>query len=225
MNVRYPLGVFLILILLTACTFRANGEPDWGALQVNIANAPAAAVPSDLAAQMQWQEPAAATPEEVELGRLLFFDPLLSANDTISCASCHHPDLGFGDGLGRARGVTDVQLPRSAMQLWNVGVKSHLTWDGRVTTLEAQMLEGPFFHPDEMGNTPEEMMAKINANAEYQAMFNAIYGGVEPANAASAISAFQRTLISNNSPFDRYAAWDFYALTGAQRRGFEIFKG
>jgi cytochrome c peroxidase len=225
MNVRHPFYLLLFLTLLTACTPGGEGDPNWSALQVRIGNAPAAAIPSDLAAQMQWQALPDPNPEEVELGRLLFFDPLLSKDNTISCASCHHPDLGFGDSLGRSIGVSQTPLRRSAMQLWNVGLKSHLTWDGRVTTLEAQMLEGPFFHPDEMGNTPDEMMAKINANPTYQQMFTEIYGGVEPGYAASAISAFQRTLISTNSPFDRYAQGDFYALTGAQRRGFEVFKG
>lgn len=225
MNGCRSFSLILILLLLIACTSRANGDPDWSALQVRVGNAPAADVPGDLAVQMQWQDLPSPNPEEVELGRLLFFDPLLSKNNTVSCASCHHPDLGFGDSLGRAVGVTQIPLRRSAMQLWNVGLKSHLTWDGRVTTLEAQMLEGPFFHPDEMGNTPDEMMAKISANPTYQEMFTALYGGVEPGYAASAISAFQRTLLSTNSPFDKYAQGDFYALTGAQRRGFEIFKG
>lgn len=225
MKVWYPLLLPIVLLCFVACSNPNAGDPDWAALQVRIANAPAASVPADLAAEMQWQALPDPNPDEVELGRLLFFDPLLSVDNTISCASCHHPDLGFGDGLGRARGVTQVPLRRSAMQLWNVGLKSHLTWDGRATTLEAQMLEGPFFHPDEMGNTPDEMMAKINANATYLQLFNRIYGGVEPGYAASAIAAFQRTLISTNSPFDRYAQGDFYALTGAQRRGFELFRG
>lgn len=225
MVMRRPFLLLLLFLCFTACTARTDGSPDWGALQVRIGTAPAAAVPADLAAQMAWQEIPAPNPEEVELGRLLFFDPLLSKDNTISCASCHHPDLGFGDGLGRAIGITRIPLRRSAMQLWNVGYKSHLTWDGRATTLEAQMLEGPFFHPDEMGNSPDEMVAKLEANPTYREMFTALYGGVEPGYAASAIAAFQRTLTSTNSPFDRYADGDFYALTGAQRRGFELFKG
>ncbi len=215
----------LVFLLLTACATQTDGAPDWDALQVRIGNAPAAGVPADLAEQMVWQELPAADPAEVELGRLLFFDPLLSKDNTISCASCHHPDLGFGDGVGRAVGVSRIPLRRHAPQLWNVGYKSHLTWDGRVTTLEAQMLEGPFFHPDEMGSTPEEMMEKLEANETYREMFTQLYGGIEPGYAASAIAAFQRTLTSTDSPFDRYANGDFYALTGSQRRGFEIFRG
>lgn len=169
-----------------------------------------------------------ASPEEAELGRLLFFDPVLSEADDIACASCHHPDLGFSDGRPTAVGMTGVDLPRNTLALWNVSYVQSLFWDGRVGSLEEQALV-PLTHADEMGvGDTATMAAQVAAIPEYVAMFDAAFGGgaaaVTPANIAHALSAFQRTLISDDAPFDRYAAGDFDALTAQQRRGLAVFR-
>ncbi len=91
-----------------------------------------------------------ATAAQVELGRQLFFDPALSENNDVSCATCHHPDLGFSDGLVTAAGHDGTPLDRNTPSLWNVAYAQNLFWDGRVSSLEEQV-KVPLTHPNEMG--------------------------------------------------------------------------
>ncbi|MEK6223065.1 MAG: right-handed parallel beta-helix repeat-containing protein, partial [Chloroflexota bacterium] len=178
------------------------------------------------------------TDSKVVLGRMLFFDPVLSEDNDMSCATCHHPDLGFSDGLPQAIGrggknigparTEGVTLQRSTPSLWNVAYTNFMFWDGRVATLEEQALV-PLTHPDEMGITDAtQMAAELSDIPEYLAMFKDAFGGdpeiISIENVANAIAAFERTLISNNSPFDQYANGDFNALTPAQRRGIRLFR-
>jgi len=86
------------------------------------------------------------TPAQIDLGRYLFFDPILSIDGTVSCASCHDPALAFSDGQAQATGIGGQTLPRSAPSLWNVGFLSTLLWDGAQSTLESQM-QGPLYSP------------------------------------------------------------------------------
>lgn len=214
----------LALIFIAARSQRAS--VDWTALGVRVRPGPGAAVPRELAAAMQgWPEPNGSTSDaEAELGRLLFFDPILSGPNTISCATCHHPDLGFSDSLARSVGAAGEPLPRSAPTLWNSTFKPHLTWDGRAASLESQMVEGPLFDHTEMAADPIVLVEELQNTPDYARRFEELYGTVSLDTMAQAIAAFQRTLVSQNSAFDRYAAGDFYALTGAQRRGFEVFR-
>ncbi|MBX7234376.1 MAG: right-handed parallel beta-helix repeat-containing protein [Caldilineales bacterium] len=170
---------------------------------------------------------AAGTAEQVELGRLLFFDPVLSQKNDIACASCHQPDLGFSDGRPTPVGTSGVPLQRNAPSLWNVGFVQNLFWDGRETSLEKQV-ETPLTHPDEMGVTDTAALAaELAAIPEYAQRFQAAFGGEQPIsleNMSAALAAFERSLLSQNSPFDRYAAGDFDALTPQQRRGLALFR-
>ena len=168
------------------------------------------------------------TPEKVTLGQALFFDPVLSEDNEMACATCHHPDLGFSDGLPTAAGLDGAALARNTPGLWNVAYEQHLFRDGRVDSLEDQALI-PLTHPGEMAvGDLEQMAAELAAIPEYVALFDAAFGGgaaaVNPANTARALAAFQRTLISNDAPFDRYAAGQFDALSPKQRRGLAIFR-
>ena len=169
----------------------------------------------------------ATTPEKVALGRLLFFDPILSVNDDIACATCHHPDLAFSDGQARPTGASGKMMPRNAPGLWNVVYQKSLFWDGRAASLEDQV-QTAVTHVDEMGSDPADMEAQLQAIPEYVTMFNAAFGGGEAAvtlaHATQAIAAFERTLVSNNSPFDQYAAGNFDSLTQQQRRGLNLFR-
>jgi parallel beta-helix repeat protein len=169
----------------------------------------------------------ATTPEKAELGRMLFFDPALSQNDDMSCATCHHPDLGFSDGRPTAAGAGGVALARNAPGLWNVGYAGNLFWDGRETSLEAQAMF-PLTHADEMGvENTDDLVAELQANPEYVQLFEQAFGAGEPINQENigrALAAFERTLISDDSPFDRYAAGDYDALTAQQRRGLAVFR-
>lgn len=174
--------------------------------------------------QAAWPDSPPVDADRAELGWLLFYDPVLSVDNNMSCASCHHPDMGFSDGRTLALGAHDVDLRRNTPTLWNVAFVESLFWDGRVGSLEEQMLI-PLTHVDEMGAEPDDILADLIAIPEYVERFEAAYDdGVTLENVIDAIASFQRTLISRNAPFDRFAAGDFNALTPSQRRGFDIFR-
>jgi parallel beta-helix repeat protein len=165
------------------------------------------------------------TPEKAELGRLLFFDPILSKNQDMSCATCHNPSLGFSDGLQTAKGSDGTFLPRNAPTLWNVGYSTKFFWDGRAESLEEQM-SVPLHAENEMAADDGEIVARLKAIPEYAQLFEAAYGNdpITIENTQSAIASFERTLISKDSPFDKYAAGQFDALTAQQRRGLNLFR-
>jgi len=165
------------------------------------------------------------TAATVELGRQLFFDPVLSVSRSMSCATCHHPDLGFSNGL-------PVSTPRSGapgrnvQTLWNTGFNRFLLWDGRETSLESQA-RLPLTLPNEMAETPAQLETTLWAIPAYVALFAQAFGDGDAAisfeNVTRALAAFQRTLISDNSPVDRYLARETGALTAAQQRGLALF--
>lgn len=174
--------------------------------------------------QAAWPETAPVDEQQAALGKLLFYDPVLSANDDRSCATCHHPDLGFSDGRKVAQGAHGEDLRRNAPSLWNVAYATSLFWDGRAASLEDQMLV-PLTAADEMGADVDDLLAQLEAIPEYRRLFSAAFAdGITIKNVTAAIAAFERTLISRDSPFDRFAAGDFNALTPAQRRGFNVFR-
>ena len=162
------------------------------------------------------------TPEKTELGRMLFFDPVLSKEQDTSCATCHNPSLGFSDGLQTAK-----KLQRNSISLWNVVYGTHFFWDGRATSLEEQMLI-PLQAENEMAGAPEEVVSRLKAIPAYVTLFDSAYGGgadsVNMENVQAALASFERTLVTQNSPFDRYAAGQFEALTAQQRRGLDLFR-
>ncbi|HKY05890.1 MAG TPA: parallel beta-helix domain-containing protein [Blastocatellia bacterium] len=176
--------------------------------------------------------------ERVALGRLLFFDPVLSGANDVSCATCHHPDLGFSDGRGLSMGKGGTGLGpdrkggaairRGAPTVWNSAFNHKQFWDGRAADLEEQAA-GPIENELEMAEKPENLVRELQAIAEYVARFDRAFGGANGSavtfeNAAKAIAAFERTLTANNSPFDRYVAGDRAALTPEQVRGFNLFR-
>lgn len=176
--------------------------------------------------QASWPDLPPVDAAQARLGWLLFYDPVLSGDNSMSCASCHHPDLGFSDGRQVGIGSDEGNLRRNVPSLWNVAYATSLFWDGRAPNLEEQMLV-PLTAPNEMNADPDELVAELRAIPEYVEHFSAVYGGEQPItleNVINAISSFQRTLISSNSPFDRFAAGDFNALTAPQRRGFDVFR-
>jgi cytochrome c peroxidase len=167
------------------------------------------------------------SPQQIDLGRYLFFDPLLSGDNSLSCASCHHPDLGFTDGLPRAIGIGGAQVKRGAPSLWNVAFLAKFFWDARASTLEEQM-QGPLYAPDEMATSPEDLLRKLGENPAYVRLFQQAFPGSEGppnlGNVYTAIAAFQATLISVNSRYDRYAHGYHDALTDNEIEGMNIFR-
>ncbi|WP_299981659.1 cytochrome c peroxidase [uncultured Pseudoteredinibacter sp.] len=166
------------------------------------------------------------SPQQIDLGRYLFFDPILSANQVQSCASCHQPDKGFSDGHGRSVGFDGKLLPRSAPSLWNSAFLDRFFWDGRAKTLEEQA-KGPLYAPEEMNNKPEELLERLNQNKEYQRLFRAAFPGsiaIEESQLLTVLAAFQASLISLNSRYDRYAHGDHKALNSEEIAGMNVFR-
>lgn len=169
-------------------------------------------------------------PEQIDLGRYLFFDPLLSADGDLSCASCHQPDKGFADGRGRSVGRDGERLSRSAPSLWNVAFFQRFFWDGRAGSLEEQV-QGPLYDPAEMGNNPAQLLASLNGAAAYRRLFaEAFPGDYDPERGITleqvyrAIAAFESSLISLNSRYDQYAHGYADALTAPEKEGLNIFR-
>lgn len=168
----------------------------------------------------------ALTSAKVELGRQLFFDKRLSADSSVSCASCHDPERAFADGKRVAEGIGGRLGSRNSPTLLNAMFNSGQFWDGRVESLEAQA-KLPLTNPDEMGNqTFDQIIAKLKALPEYTKQFQEAFNGPVTVDAvAKAIASYERTLVSGNSPLDRYQAGDFKALNDAARNGLILFRG
>lgn len=167
------------------------------------------------------------TVDGVELGRFLFYDPILSLDSTISCSSCHLPEGGFTDNLPVSPGVHGVLGVRSAMSLVNVGFNNNgLFWDGRADGLEAQALL-PVEDPREMQETWPRVVEKLKRSDIYPEMFRKAFGiedtkDIDRDLAAKALAQFQRTLISTNSKFDKWMRNEA-VLTEQELRGFSMY--
>ena len=169
------------------------------------------------------------TPQEIDLGRYLFFDPVLSGNGRMSCATCHVPSKGFSDGLPTSVGKDNKKLHRAAPTLWNVGYLKRLFWDGRATSLEEQ-LESPLFSDEEMANTPENLLNTLNSIDNYKQLFAEAFPErnknkkIELSEITKAIVAFQSSLVSLNSKYDRYAHGFHGALNNEEIEGMNVFR-
>ena len=166
------------------------------------------------------------TAQQIDLGRYLFFDPLLSGDGSLSCASCHNPEQGLSDGLGRSVGVAGTETRRGAPSLWNSAFLQHLFWDARSDSLEDQAT-GPLYAADEMGNTPAQLLASLRGNAHYPGLFAAAFPGserIELPMVYTALAAFEASLISLNSRYDRYAHGYHDALNDREKAGLNVFR-
>ncbi len=150
------------------------------------------------------------TVEGVDLGRKLFYDTRLSADNSISCASCHDPSIAFSDTGAVSVGINGLSGNRNAMPLFNLAWTNRLFWDGRRTSLEAQAFD-PVNDPVEMHHTWPGVINKLQADGQYPLLFEKAFGTTEIDSnlVVKAIAQFERTLISGNSPMDRYMNADF----------------
>lgn len=167
------------------------------------------------------------TAAKVALGEQLFSDKRLSLDGTLSCATCHDPASAFAEHNARAVGLNGRAGARNAPTLLNAMFRPAQFWDGRASSLEEQLTQ-PLVNPAEMGMPGyDSVVARVAAAAEYRRQFAEVFGaqGVTIGNIARAIAAYERTLLSGNSPFDRFIAGDAAAITAAQRRGWELFRG
>jgi cytochrome c peroxidase len=163
--------------------------------------------------------------QKVNLGKQLYFDGRLSKNNAISCAFCHNPGTGFADARQFSLGAFGTAGGRQAPTVYNTSFNPFQFWDGRATSLEEQAI-GPIHNPIEMAETHETVVPKIAKIPGYQKQFRAVFGaGVSLQGIADAIAAFERTIVSANSAFDKYTMGESKAMDEAAIRGMQLFKG
>jgi cytochrome c peroxidase len=166
------------------------------------------------------------TAAKVELGKMLYFDPRFSATGTVSCDSCHNVMEGGDDHRSTSMGVHGSVGGRNAPTVYNAAFHSAQFWDGRAASLEDQA-KGPVVNPVEMGMANlDSAVARLRAIPGYRDYFEKAFGGEDPVtadNAAKAVAAYERTLITPNSPYDRYVKGDKTALSEQQVRGMKTF--
>jgi cytochrome c peroxidase len=166
------------------------------------------------------------TADTIALGRRLYYDPKLSLDGSIACASCHSPLHGFTDGLPVSLGVSGQHGKRNAPTVLNAAYQPVQFWDGRAASLELQAA-GPIANPVEMNQSHEACVGKLDSEPEYKKLFAQAFGPgpVTIGKVEMAIASFERTLLSGNSPFDRYEfGGDKKAMKPEAIRGLAIFK-
>jgi cytochrome c peroxidase len=163
------------------------------------------------------------TADKIELGKQLYFDKRLSRDNTVSCATCHDPEQGWSNGEAVATGIGGQKGGRSSPTIINSGYSYFQFWDGRAKHVEGQAL-GPIQNPIEMDLTLDELTEKLNKVEGYQEQFQQVFESeVTSEGIAKAIGAFERTILSGNSPYDQYQAGQKEALSEAAQRGMELF--
>jgi cytochrome c peroxidase len=164
------------------------------------------------------------TEEKAALGRKLFFDPILSADRTVSCATCHQPAFGFAGSERVASGIGGRKTTRNPPSLLNRAFGKSFFWDGRALSLEEQAL-GPIANPDEMGTSVPAIVKRLAADKNYEQQFRAVFpDGITEQNLARAIASFERTLLAGNSKIDRFRAGQIDSLNDQERHGLWLYE-
>jgi cytochrome c peroxidase len=213
------MGFLLYLLLLSGCQQQppAPAAPEFQPEVLPI--------PKQLATYEEMQIPAdnPMTPEKVALGRQLFFDKRLSVDGSRSCYSCHLCEKGLTDGLPKAIGALNKALPRSSPSLWNIGYHKEFYWDGRSGSLEKQGMAA--WTGGNMGAKADEIAAKLNGISGYKSQFQKVFGSdATPDNIIKAICAFERTIISGDTAYDRWKGGDEAAIGDEAKRGYKLFQ-
>lgn len=164
------------------------------------------------------------TPEKAALGRQLYHDARLSGDGSRSCYHCHQQELGLTDGLPTAIGAFEKPLTRSSPTMWNVGYHQFWYWDGRADTLEGQAAAA--WKGGNMGaKDTAPVLETLNGIPAYAAQFEAVFGGpATEENVPAALAAYMRTIISDDTAWDRFEAGDTSAMTEQQQRGWKVFQ-
>lgn len=212
--------ISLGIITAAACTSAPLGEHGVSAEAYRVA------VPLGLDMVAPVPESNAITAAKVDLGRRLFFDPLLSVDRTKSCATCHQPESYFTDGRTVAVGIQDREGTRNVPSILNAAYARSFLWDGRVETLEEQMLR-PVEGSNELGLDLDELVGRLGGDADYRGAFRAAFGteDVSGDRVAQALASYVRTLRSGDAPVDRFLNGDQKALPADAREGFMLFVG
>lgn len=162
---------------------------------------------------------------KAHLGRMLFFDPILSGSKTQACASCHNPALSWQDGLARGMGANNEPMETRTPTLLNVAWVPKLGWDGHFRNLESVAF-GPITNPDIMNMPEKELIARLSVIPGYVAAFRAAFGnGISKNNIEQALATFERSIVAGQAPFDRWIDGDRNAISPAAKHGFDLFNG
>lgn len=166
------------------------------------------------------------TKAKADLGRMLFFDPILSGSGARSCASCHRPGLSWGDGLPLALGEDQKPLSVRAPTLLDIAWIPILGWDGKYRNLESVAF-GPITNPANMNGDEQKLLAALAAIPGYRAAFARAFddGAVSRPHVEEALATFERTIVAAPAPFDRWIAGDENAISERAKRGFDLFNG
>jgi len=166
------------------------------------------------------------TDQKILLGKRLYFDTRLSKDNTISCATCHDPARGWSDAGPTSKGINSQMGGRRSPPVSNSAYSLLQFWDGRAPSLEEQA-KGPIQNPIEMGNTHTEMLRTVNDIPGYVEEFQRVFGTgpITVDQVAAAIASYERTVVTTDSPFDRFVRGDVSALTPLEKQGLEIFNG
>jgi len=192
--------LFILFLIFTAKTLLAADEP----IQP---------IPKDMSVNEK----------KAELGKALFFDPILSRDKTISCTTCHILHAGGDDNLVFSFGIKGQKGDINSPTVYNAVFNFRQFWDGRAANLQEQAA-APIDNPVEMGFTFKELIPRMK-KSPYKSQFKAIYkDGITKANITDAIAEYEKTLITPNAPFDRYLKGDKKAITQQQKEGYELFK-
>jgi cytochrome c peroxidase len=182
-------------------------------------------IPLGLDSYMPTPEENPLTPKKAALGRELFRDPLLSRDHQISCATCHDPARGFSDNRPVAVGVFGRQGNRRVPRIVNRGYGKAFFWDGRIATLEEQVLQ-PILSAKEMDLTLEEAVARLDGVPRYRQLFSEVFErDISDHDLARALASYVRTILAGDSPYDRHLQGNAEALSEEARQGLRIFRG
>jgi cytochrome c peroxidase len=223
---RFAIGVACAAVLLGAISCRSAGEASTPAWERENPVRPLAPPPVGMEFYFaDLKTPPA--PASVRLGRWLFYDMRLSADNSVSCATCHRPENAFSEPTPVSAGVGGLKGTRKAPTFINqaITLQPHFFWDGRAGSLEEQAL-GPIANEIEMGNTHESMVETLSNVAGYKPYFREVFGTDEitKERVAQAIADYERTRVSGNSPYDRWRVKrDQSAVSAAAKQGHDLF--
>jgi cytochrome c peroxidase len=214
MQMKQAFLVTVVLSAVTATTIGLAAQSHSMTLRANPA-LPPVSVPSD--------NPQ--TRDKIALGRQLYFDPRLSADNTISCATCHEPENAWANHDRVDTGIGGRTGSRNSGTVMDAAYMEYQFWDGRAKTLEEQAL-GPIHNPVEMGESLDHIVRKLNAIRGYREQFQAVFGtDVTTDGIAKAIAAFERTVLSGPSAYDRFQSGHKAAMSESAQRGMRLFEG
>jgi cytochrome c peroxidase len=210
-----------VLVLAAPAVGQTGGAPITNATILSLGPEPIGNLPPVVAPPDNPQ-----TTGKILLGKKLYFDTRLSKDNTISCATCHDPAMGWSDAGPTSAGIAGQRGGRRSPPVSNAAYNLLQFWDGRSPTLEEQA-KGPIANPIEMGNTHEVMIRTVSDIPGYVGEFRQVFGSspVTIDQVAQAIAAFERTVVTTDSPFDRLVRGDQTALTHEEMQGLEIFNG